>query len=66
MYSKLTDRESEAQLLLLFIPMADQSGDASHMLQHWRRGKCRCDCPGLSRLFRRLSDPGPTVGGFQE
>ena len=57
-FSGLSDRQSEAMLLLLFIPMDNAKGEGSQLLQAWRRG----DADGETRTFTEGFRDFPSLG----
>jgi uncharacterized protein YbaP (TraB family) len=57
-FSGLTDRQSEAMLLLMFIPAEKGSGQEAHMLDAWRRG----DADTETRVFLDGFRDFPSLG----
>jgi uncharacterized protein YbaP (TraB family) len=57
-FSGLSDRESEALLLLTFIPADPGNADFTHMMDAWRRG----DADFLSRVTRGSFRDFPVLG----
>ncbi|MDQ3120515.1 MAG: TraB/GumN family protein [Verrucomicrobiota bacterium] len=57
-YSGLTDRQSEALLLLTFIPSGNGTEQAAHVLQAWRRG----DADDLARMVSNGFKEFPAFG----
>jgi hypothetical protein len=57
-FSGLTDRQSEAYLLLLFIPQTNGSASGNSLSQAWRRG----DADAVTRSYHEVFRDFPSLG----